>query len=115
MREHKADEMSRRLATRLQRDAMLRAEVRRVHAENLGVYGVRQVWRQLGREGTPVARCTVARLMRQLGWRGVVRGKETRPTVPDKGAPCPADRVSRQFLAPRSNLLWVSDFTDVAT
>ena len=87
-------------SARSQRDAMLRAEVRRVHAENFGVYGVRKVWRQLGREGTPVARCTVARLMRGIGLRGVVRGKETRTTVPDKGAPCPADRVNRQFLAP---------------
>jgi transposase InsO family protein len=99
---------------------MLQAEVRRVHAENFGVYGVRTVWRQLGREGTPVARCTVARctvarLMRQMGLRGAVRGKETRTTVPDKGAPCPANRVNRQLLAPRTNLLWVSDFTYVAT
>lgn len=102
-------------SARSQRDGMLRAEVRRVHAENFGVYGVRKVWRQLGREGTLVARCTVARLMRQMGLRGVVRGKETRTTVPDKGVPCPADRVNRQFLAPRPNLLWVSDFTYVAT
>ena len=102
-------------SARSQRDGMLRADVRRVHAENFGVYGVRKVWRQLGREGTPVARCTVARLMRQLGLRGVVRGKETRTTVPDKGAPCPTDRVNRQFRAPRPNLLWVSDFTYVAT
>jgi transposase InsO family protein len=102
-------------SARSQRDAMLRAEVRRVHAENFGVYGVRKVWRQLGREGTPVARCTVARLMRQMGLRGVVRGKETRTTVPAKGAPCPADRVRRQFLAPRPNLLWVSDFAYAAT
>jgi putative transposase len=102
-------------SARSHRDAMLRAEVRRVHAENFGVYGVRKVWRQLGREGMPVARCAVARLMRQMGLRGVVRGKETRTTVPDRGAPCPADRVNRQFLAPRPNLLWVSDFTYVAT
>ena len=102
-------------SARAQRDAMLQAEVRRVHAENFGVYGVRKVWRQLGREGTPVARCTVARLMRQMGLRGVVRGKETRTMVPDKGAPCPAGRVRRQFLAPRPNLLWVSDFTYIAT
>jgi putative transposase len=102
-------------SARSQRDGMLRAEVRRVHAENFGVYGVRKVWRQLGREGTPVARCTVARLMRQMVLKGVVRGKETRTTMPDTGAPCPADRVNRQFLAPRPNLLWVSDFTYVAT
>jgi putative transposase len=102
-------------SARSQRDALLRAEVRRVRAENFGVYGVRKVWRQLGREGTPVACCTVARLMRQMGLRGVVRGKETRTTMPDKGAPCPADRVNRQFLASRPNLLWVSDFTYVGT
>jgi putative transposase len=102
-------------SARPQRDGMLRAEVRRVHAGNFGVHGVRKVWRQLGREGTPVARCTVARLMQQMGLRGVVRGKEPGTTVPDKGAPCPAGRVNRQFLAPRPNLLWVSDFTCVAT
>jgi putative transposase len=94
---------------------MLRAEVRRVHAENVGVCGVRRGWRQLGRERTPVAGCTVARLMRQMGLKGVLRGKETWTTVPDRGAPCPAGRVNRQFLAPRPNLLWVSDVTHVAT
>jgi transposase InsO family protein len=102
-------------SARSQRDALLRAEVRRVHAENFGVYGVRKVWRQLGREGTPVARCTVARLMRQMGLRGVVRGKETRTTIADKASPCPADKVNRQFRAPQPNVLWVSDFTYVAT
>jgi transposase InsO family protein len=102
-------------SARWRREAMLRAEVRRVHAENSGVYGVRKVWRQPGREGTPVARCTVARLMRQTGLRGVVRGKETRTTMPDRGAPCPADRVGRQVLAPRPDLRGVSDFTWVAT
>jgi transposase InsO family protein len=102
-------------SARSPREAMVRAEVRRVHAENFGVYGVRKVWRQLGREGTPVARCTVTRLMRQMGLRGVARGKKTRTTMPDRGAPCAADRVNRQFLAPRPNLLWVSDFTYVAT
>lgn len=102
-------------SARSPRDGMLQAEVWRVHAENFGVYSVRKVWRRLGREGTPVARCTVARLMRQMGLRGVVRGKETRTTMSDRGAPCPADRVNRQFLAPRPNLLWVLDFTYVAT
>ncbi len=53
--------------------------------------------------------------MRQMGLRGVVRGKEIRRPVADRGAPCPADRVNRQFLAPRPNLLWLSDFTYVAT
>jgi hypothetical protein len=84
---------------RAKRDARLRTEIRRVFAANFGVYGVRKIWRQLGREGASVARCTVARLMRQMGLRGVVRGKEVRTTMPDKATPCPADRVNRQFRA----------------
>jgi transposase InsO family protein len=100
---------------RVRRDAALRGEVRRVWAENFGVYGVRKVWRQLGREGTGVARCTVARLMRQMGLRGIVRGKSVRTTISDKAAPCPLDRVNRDFKAPAPNRLWVSDFTYVAT
>ena len=102
-------------SARSQRDGMLRAEVRRVHAENFGVYGVRKIWRQLGREDMTVARCTVARLMRQMGLQGVVRGKAARTTISERGAPCPADRVNRQFQAPRPNALWLSDFTYVAT
>ena len=102
-------------SARARRDAALRLEIRRVFDANFGVYGVRKVWRQLRREGAPVARCTVARLMRRMGLRGVVRGKETRTTIPDKGAPCPADLVNRRFRAPRPNALWVSDFTYVAT
>jgi len=102
-------------SARVQRDAVLRAQIRQVFEANFAVYGVRKVWRQLGREGTSVARCTVARLMRQMGLRGVVRGKEVRTTVPDRAMPCPADRVNRQFRVPRPNLLWVADFTYVAT
>ena len=90
-------------------------QIRRVHAVNFGVYGARKVWRQLGREGTGVARCTVERLMRRMGLRGVVRGKEARTTIADKASPCPADKVNRQFRAPHPNALWVSDFTYVAT
>jgi transposase InsO family protein len=100
---------------RSRRDIALCADIRRVHEANFGVYGVRKVWRELGREGLPVARCTVARLMRQMGLQGVVRGRSTRTTVPDKATPCPADKVNRQFQAPRPNQLWVSDFTYVAT
>jgi putative transposase len=102
-------------SARVRRDAALRVEIRRVFEDNFRVYGVRKVWRQFRREGAPVARCTVARLMRRMGLRGAVRGKETRTTVPDKATPCPADRVNRRFLVPRPNLLWVSDFTYVAT
>ena len=62
-----------------------------------------------------MARCTVARLMRAMGLQGAVRGKPVRTTISDKAAPCPLDRVNRQFQAPRPNVLWVSDFTYVAT
>lgn len=104
-----------KVSARGRRDLVLTNQIRRVHDANFGVYGVRKVWRQLGREGIEVARCTVARLMRQMGLRGAVRGRETRTTIADKATPSPADRVNRQFRAPRPNLLWVSDFTYVAT
>ena len=83
--------------------------------ENFGVYGVRKVWRQLQREGYDVARCTVERLMRAMGLEGIIRGKPISTTVSDKAAPCPLDHVNRQFHAPAPNMLWVSDFTYVAT
>lgn len=102
-------------SARARRDDALGPEVRRVFEENFRVYGVRKVWRQLRREGFDVARCTVARLMRAMGLAGVIRGKPVRTTVSDKGAPCPLDRVNRQFRAPAPNRLWVSDFTYVAT
>ena len=86
-----------------------------MYDENYRVYGIRKVWRQLGREGIAVARCTVARLMRTMGLQGVVRGKTVRTTISNAAAPCPLDRVNRQFRAPRPNALWVSDFTYVAT
>ena len=96
-------------------DQGLAVEVRRVWDENRQVYGVRKVWRQLQREGWQVARCTVERLMRRLGLRGVIRGKVVKTTVSDKAQPCPLDRVNRQFHADRPNALWVSDFTYVST
>ena len=104
-----------KLPARARQDAALAVEIRRVFEENFQVYGVRKIWRQLGREGTRVARCTVARLMRAMGLQGVVRGKRIRTTIGDPAAPCPLDRVNRQFRAPRPNVLWVSDFTYVAT
>jgi putative transposase len=97
------------------RDQALKAEVRRVHAENFGVYGARKVWRQLHREGIAVARCTVERLMRELGLQGVRRGKARRTTTPDVAAPRPADLVDRNFAVARPNRLWVADLTYVAT
>ena len=104
-----------RLSGRARRDAELRVEIARVHAENFGVYGARKVWRQLRREGFEVARCTVERLMRVMGLQGAVRGKTVRTTIPDPAQPCPRDKVNRQFQAPAPNRLWVSDFTYVAT
>lgn len=103
------------LSDRVRRDARLRIEIARLHAENFGVYGARKVWRQLRREGFEVARCTVERLMRAMSLRGAVRGKMVRTTVPDPAQPCPRDKVNRQFQAPAPNRLWVSDFTYVAT
>lgn len=106
---------NRQPSARQRRDEALRPELRRIHAAHFGVYGVRKLWRQLGREGTTVARCTVARLMRGLGLRGVVRGRYHRTTVPDQTVPRPADLVQRAFQAPAPNRLWVADLTYVRT
>jgi transposase InsO family protein len=104
-----------RASARAKSDAALSREIQRVWDENFQVYGIRKVWRQLKREGIEVARCTVARLMRRLGLKGATRGKPVRTTISDKATPCPADKVNRQFQAPRPNALWVADFTYVAT
>jgi transposase InsO family protein len=103
------------LSDRAKRDEELKPEIERVFEENLSVYGVRKVWHQMRREGFDIARCTVARLMRDIGIEGVVRGKKPKTTIPDKALPCPLDKVNRQFYAPAPNVLWVSDFTYVAT
>jgi transposase InsO family protein len=104
-----------RRSARAKRDALLLPEIKRVWQSNMQIYGADKVWKQLGREGMVVARCTVERLMRQRGLRGVVRGKVVRTTISDRKAPCPLDRVNRQFRAERPNQLWVSDFTYVST
>ncbi|CAN7259396.1 MAG: IS3 family transposase [Alcaligenaceae bacterium] len=104
-----------RRCARARRDELLALQIERVWQANMQVYGADKVWRQLRREGTAVARCTVERLMRKLGLRGVMRGKVVRTTVSDSKAPCPLDRVNRQFRAERPNQLWVSDFTYVST
>ena len=104
-----------KLPPRAKSDAALKIEIRRVFEANVCVYGVGKVWRQLGREGNDIAHCTVARRLRIMGLRGVVRGRKVRTTVPNPAAACPLDRVNRQFKAPRPNALWVSDFTYVAT
>ena len=100
---------------RRRRDAALLPQIERVWESNMRVYGADKVWKQLRREHVAVARCTVERLMRGAGLRGVIRGKRVRTTVADAKAACPLDRVNRQFRAERPNQLWVSDFTYVST
>jgi putative transposase len=100
---------------RARHDEVLEGHIERVWQANLRVYGARKVWRQLQREGIEVARCMVERLMRAKGLRGAMRGKTVRTTRADPAAPCPLDRVNRQFAAQRPNQLWVSDFTYVST
>ena len=100
-------------SARSRRDEQLKTEIARVHAENFGVYGAPKVWAQLNREGHRVARCTVERLMRDLGLRGVMRGKPKRTTVADDTAQRPRDLVERRFSASAPNRLWVADLTYV--
>ncbi len=104
-----------KLSARAKRDEILKSEIARVFAENFEVYGARKVWRQLKRESRDVARCTVERLMRGMGLRGVIRGKHVKTTFSDKTSACPLDHVNRQFHAPAPNRLWLSDFTYVAS
>jgi transposase InsO family protein len=94
---------------------VLSVDIARVWQANVQVYGTDKVWHQLRREGCEVARCTVERLMRKAGLRGLMRGKVVRTTVTAAKASCPLDRVSRQFKGQRPNQLWVSDFTYVST
>ena len=96
-------------------DEALRIAIRRVWEDNFQVYGARKVWRQLRREGNDVARCTVERLMREMGLRGIIRGRTKRTTIPVDRDPKPLDLVQRRFGADRPDQLWVADFTYVAT
>jgi putative transposase len=103
-------------SARAQRDEELRAAIQRIWDGNEQVYGPRKVWRQLRRDGIRVARCTVERLMREMGLRGAVRGRAWKITTQsDSAAARPADLVDRRFVATRPNELWVADFTYVAT
>ena len=104
-----------RRADRARQDEELRPEIRRVFEDNRSVYGVREVWPQLRLKGFDVTRCTVARLMKDKGIQGIIRGKPHRTTIPDKKQPFPMDEVNRQVRMPAPNMLWVSDFTYVAT
>jgi len=103
-------------SARAVRDVDLCAEIERIWKENFSVYGARKIWRQLLREGFEVARCTVERLMRQMGLEGARRGRRfKRTTVVDPRAPKPIDLVQRQFQADGPNQLWVADLTYVPT
>ncbi len=105
-----------RLPKRTKRDAMLREEIRRVWTENFCVYGAEKVWHQLEREGVGAARCTVERLMREMGLQGAIRGRRfKKTTIADDSTARPADLVNREFVATRPNELWVADLTYVAT
>jgi putative transposase len=97
------------------RDAELEVEIRRVFDANYRVYGAREVWRQLNREGIRVARCTIERLMARMGLVGRVRGRRCRTTIPADVAARPADLVERRFRANAPNQLWIADITYVAT
>jgi transposase InsO family protein len=116
--EHRARRLDpERRPARAKRDEELRVEIRRVWQNSFGgVYGVKKVWRQLRREGVAVARCTVRRLMRDMGLRGAVRGRAFKvTTVADEASARPSDLVQRAFVATRPNQLWVADITYVAT
>jgi putative transposase len=104
-----------RQSVRQKRDAALKLEIARIFNANYQVYGAKKVWKQMKREQFDVARCTVERLMKDMGLRGAIRGKPLRTTFPDKAAACPRDHVNRQFQPSAPNRLWVSDFTYVST
>lgn len=109
------EHVDRQACRREVRDQALKPQIKRIHAANYGVYGARKVWLALNREGIEVARCTVERLMAELGLTGAVRGKSRRTTIADPTAPRPADLVQRRFAPPAPNRLWVADLTYVST
>jgi putative transposase len=106
---------SRPVSARAARDAELTDLIRKVHADNYGVYGARKVWHELHRQGVDVARCAVERLMRAAGLRGLLRDKSPRTTRPGPETARPADLVDRDFTATAPNVLWVADLTYVRT
>jgi transposase InsO family protein len=103
------------VSARAVRDQQLKIDIRRVWENNYRVYGAYRVWKALGREGIEVARCTVERLMTEIGIRGVQRGRRKWTTIPDHTAHRPPDLVDRQFEASRPNRLWLADITYAST
>lgn len=104
-----------RASPRAKSDADLCIKIDAAWKDNRKLYGARKIWHVLLRDNHDVARCTVERLMRDLGLKGVLRGKKVITTNPDTSQPCPDDKVNRLFMADRPNKLWVSDFTYVQT
>jgi hypothetical protein len=104
-----------RASRRAKSDADLCIKIDAAWKDNRKLYGARKIWHVLLRDNQDVARCTVERLMRHLGLKGVLRGKKVITTNPDTSQPCPDDKVNRLFMADRPNKLWVSDFTYVQT
>jgi putative transposase len=102
-------------SARAARDRELAVRIEQVHEDNYSVYGARKVWAELNRQGTEVARCTVERLMREIGLRGLLRDKSPRTTRPAAETGRPADLVDRDFTATGPNELWVADLTYVRT
>ncbi|MCH5678000.1 IS3 family transposase [Streptomyces gilvus] len=102
-------------STRSVRDEALKERIQEVYASNYRVYGARKVWRELNRQGHAVARCTVERLMRELGIQGAVRGKRVITTIPGGQAGRAPDLLDRDFVAAAPNRCWVADFTHVKT
>ncbi|MFH9354804.1 IS3 family transposase [Kitasatospora sp. NPDC017646] len=102
-------------SARTARDQELKKLIKDVHDASYRVYGARKIWRELGRQGQTVARCTVERLMRELGITGAVRGKKVITTIADPGAERAPDLVDRDFVAGAPNRCWVADFTHIAT
>jgi transposase InsO family protein len=96
-------------------DELHAIEIRRVWTANYSCYGSRRVYKKLRKEGYVVARCTVGRVMGDIGLRGVQRGRRQFTTIPNESAPRPADLVERQFVAERPNQLWLADITYVST
>ena len=113
--EHRA----RKPSPRQLRDEDLKPMIAVVHASNYGVYGARKIWLTLNRErpvgAAPIARCTVERLMGELGLAGAVRGKVKRTTISDPRIAKPLDLVDRNFAPLAPDRLWVADFTYVST
>ena len=106
---------SRPPSARTARDRTLADRIERVHEDNYGVYGARKIWSELNRQGVDVARCTVERLMREIGLRGLLRDRSPRTTRPAAETGRPRDLVKRDFTATRVNELWVADITYVRT